>query len=201
MPSCNATVTLVPLRWNVECFSGKALWRAESWNKARRLNRHAPRSAQAAPEMRAKHSWREGSREPEKPLILIVEDDVWIRHIAGALLEDEGFATARAADGQAGLGMAERLHPALILLDLGLPRVSGSEFLTRIRSVAGLQRTPVIVVSGQTEALSDKVAMLADGVMRKPVDMAELIEKVRQALGREPVGLAPVLSSQQIAES
>ena len=153
------------------------------------------------PEMRAKHSWREGSREPEKPLILIVEDDVWIRHIAGALLEDEGFATARAADGQAGLGMAERLHPALILLDLGLPRVSGSEFLTRIRSVAGLQRTPVIVVSGQTEALSDKVAMLADGVMRKPVDMAELIEKVRQALGREPVGLAPVLGSQRSAES
>src|SRR5947209_3011511 len=171
MPSCNATVTLVPVRWNVECFSGKALWRAESWNKARRLNRHAPRSAQAAPEMRAKHSWREGSREPEKPLILIVEDDVWIRHIAGALLEDEGFATARAADGQAGLGMAERLHPALILLDPRLPKASGSEFLTRLRSQTGLQGTPVIV-------------------LRNPVDVAELIEQVHEASGREHAGRA-----------
>jgi CheY-like chemotaxis protein len=188
MPSCNATVTLVPLGWNVECFREPS-WRADSWNKARRLNRHAPRSAQAAPEMRAMHSWREGSREPEKPLILIVEDDIWIRSIAGALLEDEGFATATAADGQAGLSMAERLHPAVILLDLGLPRVSGSEFLRRIRSRAGLQRTPVIVVSGQTETLSDKLATLADGVLRKPVDMAELIEHVCQALGRKRVGL------------
>src|SRR5207253_6262882 len=67
-------------------------------------------------------------------------------------------------------------------------------------SLAGLQRTPVIVVSGQTEALLDKVAMLADGVMRKPVDMAELIEKVRQALGREPVGLAPALGCQLRSE-
>jgi len=147
--------------------------------------------------------WRKGSVEPERPLILIVEDDVWIRFIAGALLEEEGFAIARAADGQAGLEMAERLHPAVILLDLGLPRVSGREFLRRLRSHTGLDRTPVIVVSGQTEPLSDSIVTLADHVLRKPVDVTELIDLAHQASRRERVGpgAAVAVSSQRIAES
>jgi len=121
--------------------------------------------------MHVSRPWRKGSAQTEKPLILIVEDDVWMRFIAGALLEEEGFAIARAADGQAGLGMAERLHPAVILLDPRLPKASGSEFLTRLRSQTGLQGTPVIV-------------------LRNPVDVAELIEQVHEASGREHAGRA-----------
>jgi CheY-like chemotaxis protein len=138
-----------------------------------------------------KPAWREGSRQPDKPLILIIEDDVWIRGIAGALLEDEGFAIASAADGQAGLAMAQRLKPAVILLDLGLPRLSGGEFLTRMRTRPDLQGIPVVVVSGQAEPVPDSVAAQADSVLRKPVDMTELIEHVQHALGSSPVRLQP----------
>jgi DNA-binding response OmpR family regulator len=119
--------------------------------------------------------------EQTRALVLIVEDDPWIRDISTELLEDEGFAIASAADGQAGLEMAERLRPTVILLDLGLPRMSGGEFLTRLRESASLRETPVIIVTAQTEALADSVTSLADGVLRKPVDLTELLERVQNA--------------------
>jgi CheY-like chemotaxis protein len=152
---------------------------------------HARTSAPRAPWVLLKPAWREGSHQPEKPLILIVEDDVWIRGIAGALLEDEGFAIASAADGQAGLAMAQRLKPALILLDLGLPRISGGEFLTRMRTRPDLQGIPVVVVSGQADPLPDVVVAQADSVLRKPVDMTELIDHVQHALRSSPANLQP----------
>jgi len=84
-----------------------------------------------------------------QPLVLIVEDDPWIRDISGELLEDEGFAIASAPDGRAGLAIAERLRPTVILLDLGLPLLSGSEFLAHLRQSHSLATTPVILVTGQ----------------------------------------------------
>ena len=116
-----------------------------------------------------------------EPLVLIVEDDPWIRGISSVLLEDEGFAIASAPDGEAGLNMAERLRPAAILLDLGLPRMSGAEFLRRLRSRDSLRRTPVIVVSGQSGPVSQGVTALADAFLRKPVDLAELMHHVGAA--------------------
>lgn len=116
-----------------------------------------------------------------KPLVLIVEDDPWIRELAGELLEDEGFAIATAADGHAGLAMAETLHPAVVLLDLGLPRMSGGEFLAHLRENASLCETPVIVVSGQSGALSADVSAQANQVLRKPFDLNALLEGLRKA--------------------
>ena len=66
------------------------------------------------------------------PLVLIVEDDQWIQNITRELLEDEGFDVASATDGDAGLRLAERLLPSVVLLDIGLPRIgprnSSSDF-------------------------------------------------------------------------
>jgi CheY-like chemotaxis protein len=114
-----------------------------------------------------------------RPLVLIVEDDPWIRSISHELLEDEGFAIATAADGKAGLSMAEQLGPAVILLDLGLPHMSGNELLECLRRRPSLRRTPVIVVS--TQEPSESVAARANGFLRKPVDLTELMHRVRQA--------------------
>jgi DNA-binding response OmpR family regulator len=114
-----------------------------------------------------------------KPLVLIVEDDPWIRSISCALLEEEGFAIATAADGKAGLRMAEQLRPVVIVLDLGLPQLSGDEFLRCIRARPSLWKTPVIVVSAQEP--SEGIAMRADGFLRKPVDLTELMQRVWQA--------------------
>jgi DNA-binding response OmpR family regulator len=120
------------------------------------------------------------------PLVLIVEDDPWIRDIAGELLEDEGFKIATTADGRAGLATAERLRPTVILLDLGLPLVSGSEFLAHLRKSQSLAKTPVLLITGQAEALTEAVMAMADDVLIKPFDLAELIEKVQQAAEQQP---------------
>jgi CheY-like chemotaxis protein len=120
-------------------------------------------------------------RNRTKPLVLIVEDDPWIRGISSELLEDEGFAIASAADGQTGLTMAERLRPAAILLDLGLPRMAGAQFLKHLRARASLRGTPVIVVSGLPLAFSQDASTLADGFLRKPFDLTQLLHEVHAA--------------------
>jgi CheY-like chemotaxis protein len=126
-----------------------------------------------------------------KPLVLIVEDDPWIRAISSELLEDEGFAVASAGDGPAGLDMVERLRPAVILLDLGLPHMSGTEFLERLRGRASLGDTPVIVISGQPEEFSRDATALADGFLRKPVDLTELMQQIQAATAvATPAGCA-----------
>jgi CheY-like chemotaxis protein len=120
-------------------------------------------------------------RRGTKPLVLIIDDDPWMRSISSELLVDEGFAVVSAGDGQDGLNAAERLRPAAILLDLCLPNMSGSEFLSRLRARASLRRTPVIIVSGQPAAFSQNAIALADGFVRKPFDLTELIQQVQAA--------------------
>jgi DNA-binding response OmpR family regulator len=124
--------------------------------------------------------------------VLIVEDDPWSRSISSELLADEGFATASAGDGETGLSLAERLRPSAIVLDLGLPRMTGSEFLRRLRGRASLVTTPVIVVSGQPAELSQEATALADGFLQKPVDLSQLMHQLRVVASRD--GEAPGIS-------
>ena len=116
-----------------------------------------------------------------KPLVLIVEDDPWLQGIAAELLEDEDFSIVSATDGDAGLELVERFHPAVILLDIALPRMSGSEFLERLRERSSQWHTPTIVITGLAELLPDKVSAQADCVLRKPFDVAKLIDEVQMA--------------------
>jgi CheY-like chemotaxis protein len=127
-----------------------------------------------------------------KPLVLIVEDDLWIQSIAAELLRDEGFATATATDGESGLKLVDAIRPDVILLDLGLPRMSGSSFLQYLRADPSLGETPVIVVSGQAEALSPSVSRLANSVLRKPFDVTELSTRVCDAALAASMSRSPV---------
>jgi DNA-binding response OmpR family regulator len=120
-------------------------------------------------------------RTPPEPLVLIVEDDLWIQAIASELLEDEGFATESATNGEIGLRMAKKLRPAVILLDLGLPAITGAEFLRYMHRHAGLRGIPVIVVTGECGSVSDEVTELAASVLNKPFDLSELLDRVHRS--------------------
>jgi CheY-like chemotaxis protein len=126
-----------------------------------------------------------GPRDHPKPLVLIVDDDPWIRDISSELLEDEGFAIASAADGETGLRLATQLQPAAILLDLGLPHMSGGEFLRRFRDRGSRATTPVIIVSGQPSGLSHEASALADGFLGKPVDLSRLMQQLRVVMATQ----------------
>ena len=118
--------------------------------------------------------------------VLVVDDEPQIRRALRTSLEAHGYEVAAVANGEEGvLGAAEQ-RPDLVLLDLGLPDMDGTEVIRRIR---GFSEVPVIVLSVR-ESQSDKVAALdagADDYVTKPFGMEELLARTRAALRRSGV--------------
>ena len=115
--------------------------------------------------------------------ILVVEDDANIAELLRLYLEREGFETAIAHDGEAGVTEFERSKPALVLLDIMLPGLDGWGVLRKIRAQA---ETPVIMLTAKGETF-DKVTGLemgADDYITKPFDMKEVVARIRAVLRR-----------------
>jgi CheY-like chemotaxis protein len=117
---------------------------------------------------------------PEKT-VLVVEDDSWIRSLMADLLSGEGYAVVQAADGRAGLDLAEAHNPDVILLDLAMPEKSGLDVLHELKSSRPTSDIPVIVVSAYAMLMMGSDARRADGVIQKPFDLADLLAQVEQA--------------------
>ncbi len=118
--------------------------------------------------------------------ILVIDDDENLRDTIGVLLEREGFRAILAADAKSGLDHAVLGKPALILVDLRLPDLSGVEICKRLRT-SGIQ-TPIIVLSAVGEEI-DKVLLLemgADDYVVKPFGTRELLARIRAVLRRAP---------------
>lgn len=116
--------------------------------------------------------------------ILVIDDDDSLRDTIGVMLEQEGFRVFLAADGRTGFEKALTLKPALLLIDLRLPGMSGVDICKQIRS-AGLN-TPIIVLSALGDEV-DKVLLLeigADDYVVKPFGRRELLARIRAVLRR-----------------
>ena len=114
--------------------------------------------------------------------ILLVEDDPSLRRTLAIGLRAEGHEVLTAGDGRTALAAAREDEPQLMVLDLGLPDISGVEVLTRLR---GWTPLPVIVLSARSDS-TDKVDALdrgADDYVTKPFGMEELLARIR-ATGR-----------------
>ncbi len=115
-----------------------------------------------------------------KKVILIVEDSEDIRSMLVELLEDEGYHTAVATNGQEGLDSAQHLQPALILMDLSLPGMDGWETVRRLRRLPSFKSTPIIALTAHASEM-DKQRALAAGCsayISKPFDMETLLEQL-----------------------
>ncbi len=120
--------------------------------------------------------------------VLIIEDDPDISESLKYNLEREGLQTVLAATGEQGLmeGLSERNPPMLILLDLMLPGMSGTELCRRFRREPSTRRTPIIILTAKGSE-SDRVAGLdlgADDYITKPFSVRELLARVRAILRR-----------------
>ena len=119
-----------------------------------------------------------------RPRILVVEDDPNMRGLLQVLLDTEGYEVATASDGLAGLSQAAQTAPQLILLDLNMPDLGGLRVLEQLRADPGLAATPVLVVTGQVDAVPVVEDLLGDDrVLLKPFAVAELLERVEQVTG------------------
>lgn len=115
--------------------------------------------------------------------ILAVDDEPPMLRALGANLRARGYDVDLAATGEEALELAARHQPDAVILDLGLPGISG---LDVIRGLRGWTDTPIIILSAR-EAQGEKVAALdvgADDYVTKPFGMDELLARVRAALRR-----------------
>jgi len=125
--------------------------------------------------------------------LLIVEDDRKLAEFVARGLRAERFAVDIAEDGVAGEQYMEAYPYDLLILDLMLPRLSGSELLRRVRRTCST--LPVLVLTAR-DATDDKVKHFeagADDYLTKPFDFAELVVRVRALLRRTPAEHTDVL--------
>ena len=117
--------------------------------------------------------------------ILIIEDDQHLTGIYNKKLAGEGFDVIVARDGKAGLKLAAKEAPDLIILDLLLPRMPGIEVLKNLKAAAPLQSIPVIVTSNlAAKNIIDECLALGavDFIIKAHINLSELAIRVKRAL-------------------
>jgi two-component system KDP operon response regulator KdpE len=118
-----------------------------------------------------------------RPRILLVDDEIAIQRAVRPLLRTRGYDVSVSATGHDALEMAAAEQPDLVVLDLGLPDLDGTEVCRRLRASSAV---PIIVLSARS-AESDKVDALdlgADDYVTKPFGPEELLARIRVALRR-----------------
>ncbi len=121
--------------------------------------------------------------DPDSSRILIVDDEPYITDVLSSALQFEGFATEVAATGAQALSLATARPPDLIVLDVMLPDLEGTEVCRRLR--AADITTPVVFLTAR-DAIGDKVAglELGDDYLTKPFSIDELVARIRAVLRR-----------------
>jgi two-component system OmpR family response regulator len=115
--------------------------------------------------------------------ILVVDDDRHIRELIGFALQKEGFAVAEAGDGLAALEAVPRERPDLVILDILMPELDGTEVCRRLRQGAAV---PIIFLSSKDDEF-DRVLGLelgGDDYVTKPFSPRELVARVKAVLRR-----------------
>jgi DNA-binding response OmpR family regulator len=132
--------------------------------------------------------------------VLLVDDEPAIVDVLERYLLDEAFTVVRASNGPAALDMFERHRPDLVLLDVNLPGLSGTEVLRRMRA---LYDVPVIMLTGRVDEV-DRVVGLelgADDYVGKPFSPREVVARVKTVLRRtERRAPAPAATERRVGE-
>lgn len=121
------------------------------------------------------------------PKILVVDDEKDIVELIAFNLQKEGFLVAKASDGKAALRLIKTQKPALVILDLMLPEITGLDVCKAIRSNQETASLPIIMLTAKADEL-DKILGLemgADDYITKPFSIKELIARVRAILRRQ----------------
>jgi CheY-like chemotaxis protein len=116
---------------------------------------------------------------PQKPLILVVDDDEPILTLMRSLLREFGFETLTAKSGQAALEIAQRDAPSLALVDRHMPGMNGDDLVRALRALPSDGRLPILILSGDPVSSAQLAALDADGAVLKPFDVSALIAQIR----------------------
>jgi DNA-binding response OmpR family regulator len=124
----------------------------------------------------------------DKSRILIVDDEADLVAVLRVGLEIEGFDVIEASDGEEGLRLARDQKPALMLLDLMLPKLDGYKVCRALKFDERYKSLPILILSARSGEQDRRLAMEmgADGFITKPYEMKDLVAKVKHKLGLPP---------------
>jgi CheY-like chemotaxis protein len=125
--------------------------------------------------------------EPATGRILIVEDNSAVRELMGIVLRRSGYDVFEAADGLQALDQIGLLHPEIIIVDLGLPVLSGDQVIARIKADPGTVTIPVIVNTAfpaHDPAVRHAIAAGAAEILFKPTELKLLLAAVSRHILR-----------------
>jgi two-component system, OmpR family, phosphate regulon response regulator PhoB len=128
--------------------------------------------------------------------ILVIEDESDIRQVLDYNLRLAGHEVVAAARGQEGLRLAREHRPDLVLLDLMLPDLAGTEVCRALKDDPSTRRTPVMILTARVEEIDRVVGfeLGADDYVTKPFSMRELVLRVRAILRRNESDSPPASS-------
>ena len=120
----------------------------------------------------------------DKPKILIVDDDPYLRRALKLRLRANHYETVHASDGSSAIAMAQKEQPNVIILDLGLPSGDGFVVLADLQKRDSLASIPVIVLTGWDAEFNQPKSLQAGAAafFQKPADNNELLSAIRATL-------------------
>jgi CheY-like chemotaxis protein len=112
---------------------------------------------------------------------LVVDDSMLIRYTVCRFLEGRGFAVESATNGVEALQVLERARPDLIVTDMQMPKMSGSELITALKNNPQTANIPIIIVAGRASGFDEKEKR-ADFAIYKDIDIEGQLEKALESL-------------------
>ncbi len=127
-----------------------------------------------------------GTAPPQPPRILCIDDDPLVLHFYRNFLEPRGYQTILVTDGLAGLALAQRERPAVILLDVMLRGLSGFDICRKLRAEPALEHTPIILLTVWDHPSVETTGRAAGATLtlRKPADAETIVTTMERVLGR-----------------
>ena len=118
------------------------------------------------------------------PLALVVDDSMLIRHTVCRFFEERGFAVESATNGLEALELLKVVRPDLIVTDLSMPKMTGSELITALKENAGTATTPLVVLAAKQSGSRPIEEDRADFVIFKDIDIQEQLEAAVSSIAR-----------------
>jgi len=112
---------------------------------------------------------------------LVVDDSMLIRYTVCRFLEERGFAVESATNGAEALQILERIRPDLIVTDMQMPKMTGSELITALKGSQQTANIPIIIVAGRASGFDEKEKR-ANFAIYKDIDIQGQLEKALEAI-------------------
>ncbi len=128
----------------------------------------------------------------ETKKILLIEDDSFLSSLMKARLEKEGFGVIQAFDGEEGLSAIKKEKPAVIVLDLIMPKVSGFEVMEYISMNVDVSKTPVVVLSNlaqESDFQKAKRLGAREFFVKIRISIDDLVTKIKELVGQSAVSV------------